>query len=171
MKLYFEVEVYVIGSQKRGNFVHFQIWGYSLMNLKLAMIILWSFCYTHQEIQAPAISCVGVASVHTTCGRKLAVLYLWFDGYYFWQEAIYSFKHGICEAEGLMCPYTKNKVRGPHCFEMVIAWKCQNLAFCTKLHLFSDLLTYMNFNATCSRVRLMQYDMSHQLTHFSISLA
>ena len=56
------------------------------------------------EFQAPPISCVGVVSVHTTCGQKFAVLFLWFDGHQFWQEAIYSFKHRICEAGGLLCP-------------------------------------------------------------------
>ena len=40
---------------------------------------------------------MGVVSAHTTCGQKLAVLYFQFDSHYFWQEAIYSFKHGICE--------------------------------------------------------------------------
>jgi len=65
------------------------------MNLKLTMIILWSFCYSHWEFQAPPISCVGVTSTHTTHGWKLAVLYLWFDAHRFWQKAIYSFKRGI----------------------------------------------------------------------------
>ena len=32
------------------------------MNLKLAMIILYSFCYTRYEFQAPPISCVGVGA-------------------------------------------------------------------------------------------------------------
>ena len=74
------------------------------MNLKLTMNILWSFCYTCQEFQAQLISCVGVGvmSTHTTHGQKLAVLFLQLDGHHFWQEATYSFKLGICEAEGLM---------------------------------------------------------------------
>ena len=74
------------------------------MNLKLFVIILWSFCYTRQEFQASLISCVGVASAHTTRGWKLVVLYLRFDNHHFWQEAIYNFERGICEAEGLICP-------------------------------------------------------------------
>ena len=57
------------------------------MHSKLAMIILYSFHYTRKEFQALPTSCVGMASAHTTQ-----------------QEAIYSFKRGICEAEGLMCP-------------------------------------------------------------------
>ena len=36
------------------------------MNSKLAKIILYSFCYTCYKFQAPPISCVGVASAHTT---------------------------------------------------------------------------------------------------------
>jgi len=56
------------------------------------------------RIPSPAISCVGVASTHTTHGWKSAVLCLRFDSHHFWQEAIYSFKCGICEAEGLICP-------------------------------------------------------------------
>ena len=112
------------------------------MNLKLTMIILWSFCYTHQEFQAPIISGVGVASTHTTCGQKSAILYLWFDGHHFWQEAIYSFKRGICEVEGLMCPWTKNKVRVPHCFEMVIAWMCRIWHFAWS-YLFSQIRSHI----------------------------
>ena len=53
------------------------------MNSKLAKIILYSFCYTRYKFQAPPISCVGVASAHTTHGRKSAVLYLRFDGHHF----------------------------------------------------------------------------------------
>ena len=53
------------------------------MNSKLAMIILYSFCYTRYEFQAPPISCVGVASTHTTRGRKSVILYLRFDGHHF----------------------------------------------------------------------------------------
>ena len=73
-------------------------------NSKLATISLYSFFCTRYEFQAPPISYVGVASAHTTHGRKSAILYPQFDGHHFWQEAIYSFKGGICEAEGLMCP-------------------------------------------------------------------
>ena len=109
------------------------------MNLKVGMIILRSSCYIKNSKSHPLPEWVWW--VHTTHGPKSAILYLRFDGHHFWQEAIYSFKRRICEAEGLM-PYTKNKVRGPHCFEMVIAWKCQNLAFCAKLPLFSNSLTY-----------------------------
>jgi len=43
------------------------------------------------------ISYVGVASARTTHGRKSAVSYLRFDGHHLGEEAIYSFKHGICE--------------------------------------------------------------------------
>ena len=118
------------------------------MNSKPATIILYSFCYTRYEFQAPPISCMGVASAHTTRGQKSAVLYLHFDGHHFWQEATYSFKHGICEAEGLMCPLTKNKVGGARCFEMVIAWKvpkfgvlCEVTPFLKFAHIFFCLLS------------------------------
>ena len=74
------------------------------MNLKITVIILSSFGYTRQESKPPSISSVSMLSTCTTHGRKLAVLYLWFDVNHFWQEAIYSFKRGICEVEGLMCP-------------------------------------------------------------------
>jgi len=53
------------------------------MNSKLAMIILYSFCYTRYEFQALPMSCVGMVSAHTTRGRKLAVLYLQFDSHHF----------------------------------------------------------------------------------------
>ena len=53
------------------------------MNSKLATISLYSFCYTSYEFQAPPISCVGVASAHTTRGRKSAVLDLRFDSHHF----------------------------------------------------------------------------------------
>ena len=40
------------------------------MNSKLAMIILYSFCYARYKFQAPPISCVGVASARITRGRN-----------------------------------------------------------------------------------------------------
>ena len=46
-----------------------------------------------------------MVSAHTTHGRKSAVLYLQFDGYHFWQEAIYlRLENGIYEANGPNVP-------------------------------------------------------------------
>ena len=89
------------------------------------------------------ISCVGVMSTHTTHGRKSAVLYLWFDGHHFWQEDTYSFKNGICEAEGLICLWTKITVRGPHCFEVVIAWKVPKFGILHEVASFLKIYSHL----------------------------
>ena len=62
-----------------------------------------SICRDSMDTQYNMI-CLRVTSTHTTCGWKLAVLYLWFDCHRFWQEAIYSYKRGINDVEDRVCP-------------------------------------------------------------------
>ena len=117
------------------NFKHEKLIRYSSYELETRndypMIILLHLL----RFLSPAHFLYGRGKVHTctTHGRKSAVLYLRFDGHHFWQEVVYIFKCRILKQKALHT----YKVRGPHCFEMVIAWKVSKFGVLCK---FAPLL-------------------------------